>query len=105
MAAYGNAEAEVDVEYFPAVQILNERGDYSALMGVLPPWIRLLLKKFHWWYPKGSVFDCELSTSRKLSFISSSPPSSVATRSFSKSPRNGSALEGSLRKLVACRWA
>ncbi|KAF9781838.1 hypothetical protein BJ322DRAFT_1111749 [Thelephora terrestris] len=55
MAAYGNAEAEVDVEYFPAVQILNERGDYSDLMGVLPPWIRLLLKKFHRWYPKGSV--------------------------------------------------
>jgi len=47
MATYGNKKAEVDVEYFPAVQILNDRVDYAASMGVLPPWLRSFLKKFH----------------------------------------------------------
>jgi benzoate 4-monooxygenase len=53
MATYGNEKAEV--EYIPAVRILNERGDYSASMGVLPPWVRLFLKNFHPWYRKGSA--------------------------------------------------
>ena len=61
MATYGNEEAEVDVEYFPAVRILNERGDYSASMGVLPPWVRPILKKFHPWYRKGSVSTAHLA--------------------------------------------
>jgi len=61
MATYGKEEAEVDVEYFPAVRILNERGDYSASMGVLPPWVRPLLKKFHPWYRKGSVSTANLA--------------------------------------------
>lgn len=61
MATYGNEEAEIDVRYFPAVQILNERGDYSASMGVLPPWVRPLLKKFHPWYRKGSVSTANLA--------------------------------------------
>jgi len=61
MATYGSEEAEVDVGYFPAVRILNERGDYSASMGVLPPWVRPLLKKFHPWYRKGSVSTANLA--------------------------------------------
>ena len=55
MATYGNEKVEVDVEYFPAVRILNERGDYAASLGVLPPWVRFLLNKFHPWYRKGRV--------------------------------------------------
>jgi benzoate 4-monooxygenase len=55
MAAYGNQEAEVDVEYFPTVQILYEHGSYSASMGVLPLWVRPLSKKFHPWCRKGRV--------------------------------------------------
>ena len=55
MAAYGNEGANVDIEYFPAIQILNERGDYAASMGVLPPWVRPLLRKIHPWYRSGSV--------------------------------------------------
>ena len=47
MATYGNEKAEVDVEYFPAVKILNDRGEYTASMGVLPPWLRSFLKNFH----------------------------------------------------------
>ncbi|KAF9649772.1 cytochrome P450 monooxygenase pc-bph [Thelephora ganbajun] len=61
MATYGNDKAEVDVEYFPAVRILNERGDYSASMGVLPPWVRPLLKKFHPWYRKGCTSTANLA--------------------------------------------
>ena len=61
MATYGNDKAEVDVGYFPAVRILNDRGDYSASMGVLPPWVRPLLKKFHPWYRRGSVATANLA--------------------------------------------
>ena len=61
MATYGDEGAKVDVEYFPAVRILNERGDYSASMGVLPPWVRPLLKKFHPWYRQGSVSTANLA--------------------------------------------
>jgi len=55
IATYGNVDAKVDVEYFSVVRILNERGDYSASIGVFPPWIQSLLKKFHPWYRKGST--------------------------------------------------
>ena len=55
MAAYGDEGAKVDIEYFPAARILNERGGYAASMGVLPPWVRTLVRKFHPWYRKGSV--------------------------------------------------
>ena len=61
MATYGNEKAEVDVEYFPAVRILNDRGDYSASMGVLPPWLRPFLKKFHPWYRSGSIATANLA--------------------------------------------
>ena len=61
MAAYGDEGAKVDVQYFPAVRILNERGDYSASIGVLPPWIRPLLKKFHPWYCKGNASTTKLA--------------------------------------------
>ena len=61
MATYGSETAKVVFEYFPAVRILNDRGDYSASMGVLPPWIRPLLKKFHPWYRRGSVATAHLA--------------------------------------------
>ena len=47
MAAYG-AEGKVEVKYIPAVQILNDRGEYSASLGVLPPSWRPLAKKIPW---------------------------------------------------------
>ena len=55
MATYGDEGANVDIEYFPAARILNERGDYAASMGVLPPWVRMILRTFHPWYRKGSA--------------------------------------------------
>ena len=60
MATYGN-EAEVEVEYFPAALILDRREEYSASIGVLPPWVRYILKRFHPWYRKGSVSTTNLT--------------------------------------------
>ena len=45
--------AKIEVEHFPAVQVLNDRGEYSASMGVLPPHWRPLAKKIPW-YSKGN---------------------------------------------------
>ncbi|GAA6034087.1 hypothetical protein JCM8097_000688 [Rhodosporidiobolus ruineniae] len=41
------------VIHAPAVQILNERGEYSATLGCLPPWIRPYMKHIDPWYARG----------------------------------------------------
>jgi len=41
------------IVHIPAVRILNSRGDFSASMGVLPPWVRPWIKRIPW-YAKGS---------------------------------------------------
>lgn len=51
MAAYGG-EGKLEVEYLPAVEVINNRGTYSASMGVLAPWMRPIAKKFPW-FSKG----------------------------------------------------
>ena len=61
MATYGNEKAEVDIQYFPAARILNEREGYAASIGVLPPWVQLLLNTFHPWYRMGSVATMNLA--------------------------------------------
>jgi benzoate 4-monooxygenase len=38
----------------PAVQILNDRGEFAASLGVLPPWWRPLVKRFIPWYRRGA---------------------------------------------------
>ena len=40
------------IVHIPAVQILNSRGDFSASMGVLPPWVRPWVKRIPW-YARG----------------------------------------------------
>lgn len=60
IATYGDEGKKIDVEYFPAAQIVNERADHSASIGVLPPWIQLFLNKFHPWYRKGSTKTANL---------------------------------------------
>ena len=60
MATYGNEGAKVEVEYFPAARLVNERADHAASMGVLPPWIRPLLNKFHPWYRQGGITAANL---------------------------------------------
>lgn len=42
------------VKNVPAIQILNDRGDFSASMGVLPVWARPWVKKLPW-YAKGNA--------------------------------------------------
>ncbi|GAA5856734.1 hypothetical protein JCM8547_008814 [Rhodosporidiobolus lusitaniae] len=41
------------VIHAPAVQILNERGEYSATLGCLPPWIRPYMKHIDPWFARG----------------------------------------------------
>ncbi|GAA5875305.1 hypothetical protein JCM3774_005774 [Rhodotorula dairenensis] len=41
------------VFYAPAVQILNMRGEYSATLGCLPPWIRPYMKYIDPWFARG----------------------------------------------------
>ncbi|KAI0634825.1 cytochrome P450 monooxygenase pc-bph [Trametes polyzona] len=53
MAAYGKGDAQYALEHFPAVKVLNDRGEYSASMGVLPPRWRPLVKRLPW-YNKGN---------------------------------------------------
>lgn len=52
MDSYGQSAA-ANVQYFPAVQVLNDRGEYSASMGVLPPHWRPLAVRFIPWYRNG----------------------------------------------------
>lgn len=50
MASYGKQRSEV--QYIPAVQILNDRGTFSASLGVLAPWMRPIAKQ-HPWFRRG----------------------------------------------------
>jgi benzoate 4-monooxygenase len=38
----------------PAVRILNDRGEFSMSMGVLPPWWRPIVKRVIPWYRNGA---------------------------------------------------
>ncbi|KAI0765297.1 cytochrome P450 monooxygenase pc-bph [Fomes fomentarius] len=54
MAAYGKANKDsMEIQYFPAVQVLNDRGEFSASLGVLPPYLRPLVKRLPW-FSKGN---------------------------------------------------
>lgn len=46
MSSYGDGHCEVT--HIPAVRILNDRGNFSASLGVLPPWMRPLAKQLPW---------------------------------------------------------
>ena len=45
-------EGKAELQYIPAVQILNDRGNFSASLGVLAPWMRPIVKQFPW-FKKG----------------------------------------------------
>ena len=51
IAGYG-CDSKIEVKYLPAVQVINDRGTYSASMGVLPPLMRPLEKQLPW-FSKG----------------------------------------------------
>lgn len=44
---------KVRVEYIPAIKVLNGRGNFSASLSVLPPWIREWVRYIPW-YASGS---------------------------------------------------
>lgn len=52
------AGEKAEVKYVPAVQVLNDRGDYSASMGVLPKWIRPIMKYFPWYSQGNTAVKC-----------------------------------------------
>lgn len=45
---YEDAQGNKTVDYCSAIQIINERGEYSATMGCAPEWIRGYLAKLPW---------------------------------------------------------
>lgn len=51
MESYGT-EGKPEVIEIPAVQILNDRGEFSASMGVLPPYWRPYVRRLPW-FSKG----------------------------------------------------
>lgn len=48
------ADSDGAIVEIPAVQILNDRGDYAASMGVLPPWWRPFVRRIPW-YARGNA--------------------------------------------------
>ncbi|CAE6351790.1 unnamed protein product [Rhizoctonia solani] len=56
MMTYTGEKAEV--KYVPAVEVLNDRGDYSASMGVLPKWIRPIIKYAPWFARGNTAVQC-----------------------------------------------
>jgi benzoate 4-monooxygenase len=55
LAAYGQDASKCETVAIPAIKILNDRGEYSAAMGVLPPWLRPIVKRYIPWYSRGSA--------------------------------------------------
>ncbi|QRV93645.1 cytochrome P450 family protein [Ceratobasidium sp. AG-Ba] len=47
-----------EAKYVPAVQVLNDRGDYSASMGVLPAWARPWIKFIPWFSRGNTAVQC-----------------------------------------------
>ena len=77
MESYGSSEKEApEVVHVPAVRIINERGDFSASIGVLPPRWRPWLIRLVPWYRKGNT-SVQLLAGMAIAAISkrlSSPP-------------------------------
>lgn len=51
MASYGK---DIEVTMVPAVKTINDRGMFSASLGVLAPWMRPIAKK-HPWFKRGQA--------------------------------------------------
>ncbi|KAG7097714.1 hypothetical protein E1B28_005038 [Marasmius oreades] len=53
MDTYGQDHQPTQQKEIPAVKVINGRGDFSASMGVIPPWLRPLAKKSPWFKQGG----------------------------------------------------
>lgn len=58
MLERSSAGEKAEVKYVPAVQVLNDRGDYSASMGVLPGWIRPWMRHIPWYARGNTAVKC-----------------------------------------------
>lgn len=54
ISTYGQDASKCETVSIPAIKILNDRGEYSAAMGVIPPWLRPAVKRYIPWYNRGS---------------------------------------------------
>ena len=61
IAVYGQDPSKCETTSIPAIKILNDRGEFSAAMGVLPPWLRPVVKRYIPWYSRGSAAVKNLS--------------------------------------------
>ena len=61
ISVYGQDPSKCETTSIPAIQILNDRGEFSAAMGVLPPWLRPVVKRYVPWYSRGSAAVKNLS--------------------------------------------
>ncbi|KAI0002159.1 cytochrome P450 monooxygenase [Russula compacta] len=55
ISVYGQEATKCETISIPAIKILNDRGEFSAAMGVLPPWLRPIVKRYIPWYSRGSA--------------------------------------------------
>ncbi|KAH8826822.1 cytochrome P450 monooxygenase [Flagelloscypha sp. PMI_526] len=51
--ATGEGWDKIEYTTIPAVRILNGRGEFSASLGVLPPWVRPYVRKYIPWFRRG----------------------------------------------------
>ena len=61
ISVYGQDPSKCETTSIPAIKILNDRGEYSASMGTLPPWLRPVVKRYVPWYSRGSAAVKNLS--------------------------------------------
>jgi benzoate 4-monooxygenase len=61
ISVYGQDPSQCETTPIPAIKILNDRGEYSAAMGALPPWLRPVAKRYVPWYSRGSAAVKNLS--------------------------------------------
>jgi benzoate 4-monooxygenase len=54
LSMYGQDASKCETVSIPVIKILNDRGDFSAAMGVLPLWVRPIVKRYIPWYSRGS---------------------------------------------------
>jgi benzoate 4-monooxygenase len=53
-SVFGQDAGKCETVSIPAIKILTDRGEYSAAVGVLPPWVRPIVKRYIPWYSRGS---------------------------------------------------
>ena len=51
---YGQDASKCETISIPAIKILNDRGEFSAAMGVLPSWVHFIVKHYIPWCSRGS---------------------------------------------------